>query len=586
MSRIPSHFHFLFGLRLQTEPFHLVYYLCLESCLRVNRPERITLYYHFEPYGRYWDLIQSRIELVRVPLCPEVTDAHYDCDEIGKKLRYAHHADFIRLEKLIEHGGVYADIDTLFLQPLPDRLFEHAFVLGREDRVRSPDTGEWSNSLCNALMLSEPGSAFARRWRERMPMEHDGSWSNHSCQLAARLAAEMPNAVMIEPSDVFYPFMWTPEGIRGLLEDIQPWPEGAVSVHLWAHLWWERRRRDFSSFYGDLLTEDYIRNVDTSYNLAARPFLPSPARGLGASAMRAWRRLITPRQPRSRTRRRSLESPSILPMALSSYTGPISDYLNPRFLAEIDLPSVDTILEFGAHDGKDTIALRERFGAHIHAFECHPEFFTVARERCRPHPEIHMIEKAVWDADARIPFYPVIRTTMNGREISNPGASSCFRSRNDYRQLYEQTATEVEAIRVEGYCAEHHLDRIDLLCMDVQGAALHALRGLGDRLRDVRYVIAEIEDRPLYEGQHLYPEISAYLKAHGFVRRVRVRRDDWFSDYLFENHPSWLAPLSPRQRVRRRAARTSRRLARLFRRLVGWPRRKISSHPILRGRKT
>jgi len=206
MSRIPSHFHFIFGLRPQTEAFHLVYYLCLESCLRINKPGRVTLYYHFEPYGKYWDLIASRIELVQVPLCEEVAATHYDCDLIGNKLRYAHHADFIRLDKLIEYGGVYADIDTLFVRPLPDHLFEHAFVLGREDRIRNPASGEWSDSLCNALMLSEPGSVFARRWRERMPMELDGSWSNHSCQLAARLADGIPEAVTIEPPEVFYPF--------------------------------------------------------------------------------------------------------------------------------------------------------------------------------------------------------------------------------------------------------------------------------------------------------------------------------------------------------------------------------------------
>ncbi|MEZ0216547.1 MAG: glycosyltransferase, partial [Rariglobus sp.] len=180
MPRIPRHFHFIFGLREQTEPFHLVHYLCLESCLRVNRPDRVTLYYHYEPYGRYWNLIKDRIQLVHVPLHPLVTSQHYDDPLISRKLRYAHHADFIRLEKLIEHGGVYADMDTLFLRPIPDGLYEKAFVIGREDPVTDMKTGAISDSLCNALMMAEPGSAFARIWLERMPAALDGSWSNHS----------------------------------------------------------------------------------------------------------------------------------------------------------------------------------------------------------------------------------------------------------------------------------------------------------------------------------------------------------------------------------------------------------------------
>jgi hypothetical protein len=32
-------------------------------------------------------------------------------------------------------------------------------------------------------------------------------------------------------------------------------------------------RTDFTAFHAGLLTEDYIRNVDTTYNIVARRFL-------------------------------------------------------------------------------------------------------------------------------------------------------------------------------------------------------------------------------------------------------------------------------------------------------------------------
>ena len=64
----PRTFHFVFGMKPQTEPFHLAYYLCLASCLEVNRPDRVILYYHFEPYGRYWELIREFEVLTGVPV--------------------------------------------------------------------------------------------------------------------------------------------------------------------------------------------------------------------------------------------------------------------------------------------------------------------------------------------------------------------------------------------------------------------------------------------------------------------------------------------------------------------------------------
>ena len=72
----------------------------------------------------------------------------------------------------------------------------------------------------------------------------------------------------------FYKHLGTPEGIRTLLEGCDRDNDGVVSMHLWAHLWWSPKRRDFSDFHAGLMTEQYIRTIDTTYNLAARPYLP------------------------------------------------------------------------------------------------------------------------------------------------------------------------------------------------------------------------------------------------------------------------------------------------------------------------
>ncbi len=231
----------------------------------------------------------------------------------------------------------------------------------------------------------------------------------------------------------------------------------------------------------------------------------------------------------------------------------VSEYLNPGVLRLIDTSSVRTVFELGAHDGLDTIALQARFDADVHAFECHPGMLPLARERILAHPaagRIRLVEKAVWDSSTRIPFYPVVRTTAaDGTELENPGASSCFRVRDDYHRRYEQSVTEVDTLRLDAYCAEQKIGRVDLLCIDIQGAALHALRGLGEHLREVRYILAEIENRPLYHGQDLFPEISAHLSAHGFRCAAEIERDAWFSDYLFVAPPA-AHPSVPRWRER------------------------------------
>lgn len=275
-ARIPRIFHFVFGLRPQREPFHLAYYLCLESCLRLNRPERVYFHYHYEPYGRYWELIREKLTLEKVDPVEFVSRFDYQDKFIRKHLTYAHHADFIRLEKLLEYGGVYADIDTLFLAPYPDELYDHPFVLGREDPIRCQQTGEMRPSLCNALILSEPGAEFCRRWLDEMTSAFDGSWSNHSTLLPQRLSETYPDAIHIEPPRSFYGFMWTRADLDRLFGQHETDLGGMYSIHLWSHLWWSRRRRDFSDFHQGKLREETIRKVDTTFNIAARPYLPPP----------------------------------------------------------------------------------------------------------------------------------------------------------------------------------------------------------------------------------------------------------------------------------------------------------------------
>lgn len=273
MSRIPLRFHFVFGLKERAERFHLVHYLCLASCLEVNRPEAVYFHLRYEPYGEYWDRIKERLILVPTQSVDFVRSYRY-ADRAVRRFRYAHESDFVRLEKLLEYSGVYADIDTLFVNPIPEALHEHSFVLGREVDTLDAAAQKDGQSLGNAFIMAERDAPFGRLWLDRMQAAFNGSWSDHSTHLPHRLAQEYPALVHLEPHRTFYKHMWTREGLHTLLEACDTDYEGVVSMHLWSHLWWSRWRRDFSTFHAGRLTEDYIRAVDTTYNIAARRFLP------------------------------------------------------------------------------------------------------------------------------------------------------------------------------------------------------------------------------------------------------------------------------------------------------------------------
>jgi hypothetical protein len=278
MADIPNEYHFVFGLRPQLEPLHIAHYLCLESCRQVNRPDRIHFHCRYEPHGLWWDRIRPHLTLHRIGEAPQAPVVPLRDESAEARLiresgwLYAHEADFVRLNVLLESGGIYADMDTLFVQALPRRLFGCAFVLGEEPP--QPDTlGILRPSLGNAVIMSRPRAPFAARWLEQMHRVYDGSWDCHSTREAARLWGEMPESLHVVPQRFFYHHAFTRQGLHWLLGSLDPDYTDVYSMHLWAHLWWDERRTDFSDFHGGLLTEAFIRSEDTTYNVIARQFL-------------------------------------------------------------------------------------------------------------------------------------------------------------------------------------------------------------------------------------------------------------------------------------------------------------------------
>lgn len=216
------------------------------------------------------------------------------------------------------------------------------------------------------------------------------------------------------------------------------------------------------------------------------------------------------------------------------YDPNFSDYLDPRFTRHLDPAAVGMIFEIGSRDGHDAVLLQRRFQAPVYAFECNPYALDECRAFLRDREGIVLIEKAAWNENTTLPFFPVIDTHRDGRRTLNQlGAASCLRARPDYIEKYTQTEVTVEAIRLDDFCRDRGISGVDFLCMDVQGAAIPVLEGLGGILDTVRYLIIELEHRPIYQDQQLFPEVRSYLSRRGLILVEETFQNDWYSNFLF-----------------------------------------------------
>ena len=123
-------------------------------------------------------------------------------------------------------------------------------------------------------------------------------------------------------------------------------------------------------------------------------------------------------------------------------------------------------------------------------------------------------------------------TWMDG----NPGASSMFKASGMYPpERYVQNEMMVESMTLKRFMDEWGIKKIDILWMDCQGAELMVLKGLKNRLQDVRLIHTEVEFFEIYSGQPLFKDIDDLLKARGFEFVMFTSKDTYAADALYIN---------------------------------------------------
>jgi hypothetical protein len=260
---IPNIAHVIFGLSpdFGGKPFSIVHYLAIESLRQVNRPDRIYVYYRYEPSGEWWERC-----------VPHVTPVRFDPPQsIGGRLLLhpAHQADVARLQILYEMGGIYVDLDTICVRSFRP-LLDADCVLGLEI-VNGHLVG-----LCNAVILASPGCSFLGRWLDGFDpatslwqgfrsVGRDEHWNEYSVRYPAFLARRFRDEVAVEGPRSFFSPSWSDAELRELFEVPPDGRDDAYCHHLWESISWDR--------YLSGLTEERILAGSDMYSCLAKGFL-------------------------------------------------------------------------------------------------------------------------------------------------------------------------------------------------------------------------------------------------------------------------------------------------------------------------
>lgn len=204
--QIPSIVHFVIGQRDQkaapnkhsvSSSFSFINYLTFLAARRQLRPKKLYVHYYEEPNTFWWNQMKQdseiNITLVKSRLVENIF--------MKSVSHFAHRADILRLEVILEYGGIYLDIDVLTLRSFDSLLNLSDVVMAHQD--------DDENTACNAVIIGKKHALFLKRLYDSYQSFNPKCWSCHSVRIPGQLALLYPNEVIVLPANTFFHPRWT-----------------------------------------------------------------------------------------------------------------------------------------------------------------------------------------------------------------------------------------------------------------------------------------------------------------------------------------------------------------------------------------
>lgn len=161
---------------------------------------------------------------------------------------------------------------------------------------------------------------------------------------------------------------------------------------------------------------------------------------------------------------------------------------------------IKTIVEIGALDAQDSQYFKKVFpAATVYAIEALPDNHDKYLKDLK---DVVCVNAVVSDVDGEVAFYK--------KEIN--GIHSIFNRGNEYGN----EVIKLPSYRFETLAEMNGINSVDMLKLDVEGATIEVLEGMGDLLSGVKIMHLESESYPFFEGQKLHNEVVKYLEGKGF----------------------------------------------------------------------
>lgn len=173
------------------------------------------------------------------------------------------------------------------------------------------------------------------------------------------------------------------------------------------------------------------------------------------------------------------------------------------------------ILHVGANTGQEAKAYQENGIEQVIWIEAIPEVFKQLLDHVDGIPNTLCINACVGDVDGKKVTFHVSNNEAQSSSFLELGTHKDVHPTVVYERDFECTMIRLYTLFFQ---TGLNIEDFTFLNMDLQGAELFALKGMGPLLHKTDYAYLEVNKEPLYVGCALIGEIDEYMEIFDFVR--------------------------------------------------------------------
>lgn len=194
---------------------------------------------------------------------------------------------------------------------------------------------------------------------------------------------------------------------------------------------------------------------------------------------------------------------------------------------------IDGILHIGGSFGQERELYKECGASEVIWIEAIPSVFEQLKKNLEPYPNQTAISACISNVDGEEVTFKISNNEAQSSSMLELGHHLVIHPEVKFIDEIKLTTTRIDTLF---RLLERDTSKLNFLNIDLQGAELLALQGMGDMLKQFKFALLEVNKKETYKGCVLIDDLDYFMLQNGFerVETGQFVADTW-TDALYKN---------------------------------------------------